>query len=110
MEFGTRLCWGAALALSNPNKGNRVAGRASARWTQRRALSQLRALQVSRGEAGDTDREEYMGALWGSLSCLGRSRRPWMGVPVAASGEVSALASHGSEPAYPQQTHVCGAP
>lgn len=32
MELSTRLGWGAALALPDPNKGNRAARRASARW------------------------------------------------------------------------------
>lgn len=83
MESNTSLSWGAALALPDPNKGNRAALLASDRWAQRLPRpSRPRALQVSRGEAGGTDREECRGALRGSPSCPGRSRRPGLRMSV----------------------------
>lgn len=91
MELSTSLGWGAALALPDPNKGNRAARLASDRWAQRLPRpSRLRALQVSRGEAGGTDREEACrGALRGSPSCPGRSCRPGLRMSVAGPGEGS---------------------
>lgn len=85
MELSASLGWGAALALPDPNKGNRSARRASARWAQRPPPpSRLRALQVSRGEAGRRGlKEKCRGALRGSPSCGSRSRRPGLGMSVS---------------------------
>lgn len=89
VEWSTSLGWGASLELPDPNKGNRAARLASHRWAQQLLRpSRLRALQVSRGEAGGTDREEECkGALRGSPSCPGRSRRPGLRMSVVGPGE-----------------------
>lgn len=92
-------------------KGIELPTGSSARWAQRPPPSRLRVLPVSRGEAGGTGREEgCRDELRGSLRCLGKSRRPGLGVSVSGPGEGQApWPPAARQSTHPQQIHVCGA-